>query len=398
MRVVIALDSFKGSIGAAAAVDAFRAGWLDARAHDDLVLRPMADGGEGTIDAFAAAVPAAVRVPVTVRGPHGRAVPAEWVLLPDGTGVVELASTSGIELLGDALVPWDADTTGFGEAIVAVLEYGVRRLVVGIGSSGSTDGGVGMLRALGATFADAEGEPIAAGARGLEHLASADLSGLRPLPEGGVAVLTDVTNPLTGDRGAAAVFGPQKGLAASDIARVDAALVAYAALLGGGGGRRGDGADASDHAKSSGVSASAPASDPRHETTIDSALPGAGAAGGTGFALSVWGAALHPGAAEVADLIGLRAAIGTADLVVTGEGSFDGQSAAGKVPAFVGGLAAEVAVPVVLVAGRITPDADTSGFAASLSLTELAGSAAASLARPADWLRAAGAALAATHA
>lgn len=444
MRVVIALDSFKGSIGAAAAADAFRAGWLDVRAHDDLAPRPMADGGEGTLDAFAAAVPGAVRIPVSVRGPHGRAVTADWVLLPDGTGVVELASTSGIELLGEHLLPWDADTTGLGEAIVAALDYGVRRLVVGIGSSGSTDGGVGMLRALGATFADAEGEPVAAGARGLEHLATVDLSGLRPLPEGGVVVLTDVTNPLTGDRGAAAVFGPQKGLQASDIARVDAALVAYAAMLGSGGGGGGGGggvgggggsggggagagsggagrdgsghgggsgrgsgsggddddnanANASDQAKKPGVAASITASTARHRATIDSALPGAGAAGGTGFALSVWGAALHPGAAEVADIIGLRAAIATADLVVTGEGSFDGQSAAGKVPAFVGGLAAEVAVPVALVAGRITLDAETTDFAASLSLTELAGSSSASLARPADWLRAAGAALAATH-
>lgn len=373
-HVVIAIDSFKGSIAAAAAAREIAAGWAS---HDPAAvvdLRPMADGGEGTLDAFAAAIPAARRMPVTVTGPAGTPVETSWLLLPaasahgsdaasPGTvGVVELASTSGIELLGDRRRGLDADTTGFGEAIAAALDAGVDRLVLGIGSSSSTDGGVGMLRALGARFADAAGREIAPGARGVADIAAVDLSSLRSLPAGGAVVLTDVSNPLLGATGAAAVFGPQKGLEGAQVAAADAALRRFSDLVP-------DGATLA-------------------------AARGAGAAGGTGFGLLVWGARLTPGAGQVATLIGLADAVAGADLVVTGEGSFDGQSAAGKVPAFVAELAADAGVPVALVAGRIAPDAETAAFATSVSLTRLAGSPEASIAEPARWLRAAGAALA----
>ncbi|MDQ1217205.1 glycerate kinase [Microbacterium arborescens] len=373
-RVVVAIDSFKGSIAAAEAARELAAGWASADAGAVVDLRPMADGGEGTLDAFAAAIPGAVRVPITVTGPAGAPVDASWLLLPaaseGGSGVpsrgpvavVELASTSGIELLGEQRRGLDADTTGFGQAIAAALDAGVDRLVLGIGSSSSTDGGAGMLRALGARFTDAAGRDVVPGARGLADIAHADLSGLRPLPAGGVDVLSDVSNPLFGARGAAAVFGPQKGLDAVQVAAADAALRRLAGLVP-------DGASLA-------------------------ATPGAGAAGGTGFGLLAWGARLSPGAREVAALIGLAEAIARADLVITGEGSFDGQSAAGKVPAFVAELAAAARVPVALVAGRIAADADTAAFASSVSLTDLAGSSAASLADPARWLRAAAAALA----
>lgn len=362
-RVVVALDSFKGSIGAAAAVAALAAGWRDADPAAEVVHRPMADGGEGTLDAFAAAVPGAVRMPVTVRGPHGRDLAASWLLLPgrdgSGEGVVELASTSGIELLGEERRPWDADTTGFGQAIAAALDHGVSRIVLGIGSSASTDGGAGLLVALGARIVDAAGTPVRPGLRGIADAARIDLSGVRPPPAGGAVVLTDVSNPLLGASGAAAVFGPQKGLDPADIPAADAALARYARLVGG-----------------------------------DPHAPGSGAAGGTGFALARWGAQLRPGADDVADLVGLDAALADADLVVTGEGSYDGQSAAGKVPAFVATRAAALGVPVALVAGRIAPDADVAAFDAAIALADLAGSPAASLADPAHWLRAAGRALA----
>lgn len=353
--IVFATDSFKGSISAADAASALAAGWASVRAGDDLVLRPMADGGEGTLAAFETAIPDAQRRPVTVKGPDGTPTDAAWLRLPDGTGVVELASTSGIELLGDRRLPWDAHTLGFGEAIAAALDDGASRLVLGIGSSASTDGGAGMLAALGARTTDAAGQPIVLGARGLGAITAVDLSGLRSLPAGGVVVLSDVTNPLTGSLGAAAVFGPQKGIDDEGVARIDVVLARYASLV-----------------------------------DADPAAPGAGAAGGTGFALLAWGATLVPGSAEVAELIGLRSALEGADLVVTGEGSFDGQSAAGKAPAHVAALAADAGVPVALVAGRIAPDADTSGFAASVSLTEVAGSSEGALADPARWLRAAG--------
>ncbi|MDT3344942.1 glycerate kinase [Microbacterium aquilitoris] len=364
MSVVVALDSFKGSLPAAAAAAAFAAGWREVDPAAELVLRPMADGGEGTLDAFAAAVPGAERRPVRVRGPRGTAVDSSWLLLPDGTGVVELASTSGIELLGDDRLPWDADTTGFGQAIAAALDAGVTRLVLGIGSSASTDGGSGMLRALGARMVDADGRDVPAGARGLAAVSAIDLTHVRPMPAGGVTVLSDVTNPLTGPSGAAAVFGPQKGLTPADVTVVDGVLERFAACIA------------------------------RHAPGADPLLPGAGAAGGTGFALAAWGADLVPGAERVAELVDLAGAVGAASLVVTGEGSFDGQSAAGKVPAFVHGLATSRAVPVAVVAGRFGADADTSGFAHAVSTTELAGSAAASMADPERWLRDAGRTLA----
>lgn len=365
MRVVLAPDSFKGSIAAAAAAAALAAGWREAMPDAELVERPMADGGEGTLDAFHAAVAASVRVPVTVTGPHGRPVAASWLLLPptpdaaNGTGVVELASTSGIELLGDELLPLDAHSVGFGEAIAAALDHGVSRLVLGIGSSSSTDGGTGMLTALGGRFMDAEGGPIPPGARGLDAVRTVDLTDLRAQPAGGVVVLTDVTNPLLGASGSAAVFGSQKGLHPADVARSDAGLARLATLL------------------------------PADPTT-----PGAGAAGGVGFGLLAWGCRLVPGAAEVAELIGLPAALAAASVVITGEGSFDGQSSAGKAPTHVAALAAQAGVPVALVAGRIAPDADTSGFAASVSLTDLAGGSTAAMADTVRWLREAAAALA----
>ncbi|GAA1465866.1 glycerate kinase [Microbacterium thalassium] len=365
--VVIAPDSFKGSIPAAAAAAALTDGWRSVHPAARVRLLPMADGGEGTLDAFAAAVPGARRMPVTVTGPEATPVAASWLLLPPtaeapgGVGVVELACASGIELLGDPprLRPLDADTRGFGEAIAAALSHGVSRLVLGIGSSASTDGGMGMLAALGARFADAAGDEAATGGRGLGAIASADLTGLAPLPPAGVQVLSDVTNPLLGERGAAAVFGPQKGATPDDVRALEAALASYAALL-----------------------------------PADPAAPGAGAAGGTGFGLLAWGARLVPGSTAVAELIGLGDAVADASVVVTGEGSYDGQSAAGKVPAHVAALAALAGVPVALVAGRIAGDADVSGFAASASLTELAGSPEAAMADPARWLREAGAALA----
>lgn len=357
--VVLAPDSFKGTITAADAARALAAGWASVDAAAEFVHRPMADGGEGTVAAFAAAVPGAVRMPVTVDGPAWTPVETSWLLLPDGTAVIDLASTSGIELL-EELRPWDADTAGLGQALVAALEHGVSRIVVGIGSSASTDGGTGMLSALGARFLDASGEPVARGARGLADIASVDLSALRAAPD--VRVLTDVTNPLIGPRGAAAVFGPQKGLMPLDIPIVDAGLARLAALL-----------------------------------DLDASAPGTGAAGGAGGALMAWGATLAPGAAEVATLIGLADAIADADVVITGEGSYDGQSGDGKVPAFIASLAALSGTATMLAAGCITADADTSLFTASASLTELAGSPESALADPSRWLRAAGAALAASR-
>lgn len=356
-RVVIAPDSFKGTAHAADAASAIARGWHSVRAADEVVARPMADGGEGTLDAFEAAVPGARRTPVTVRGPVASPVRTHWLLLPDGTGVVELAATSGITLL-DPLAPLDAHSTGFGEAIVDALDAGVERLLLAVGGSASTDGGVGALSALGARFLDADQREIALGSRGLGDLAAVDLAGLRPLPPGGAVILGDVTNPLLGEHGAAAVFGPQKGADAATVAVLEGNLARLARFMPG----------------------------------LSPETPGAGAAGGVGFGLLAWGAAMGGGAALVADAIGLAGDLVGATIVITGEGRYDGQSDAGKAPSEVARLAAAIGVPVALVAGAIT--ADPSGFAASVALSELAGGAEPAMADPLRWLEAAGAQLA----
>ncbi|WEO77878.1 glycerate kinase [Cryobacterium sp. SO2] len=360
-RVLIAPDSFKGTADAAAVARALGTGWAAVRPDDDLVLMPMADGGEGTLDAFALAVPGATRMPATVTGPDGRRAPASWLLLPDGTGVVELACTSGITLL-ETLRPLDAHTEGFGQAVAAALRHGVDRLYLALGGSSSTDGGVGALTALGGRFLDGDGRQVLPGGRGLADIVTADLSGLPPLPARGALILSDVTNPLLGPAGAAAVFGPQKGADAAEIVALDARLGRLAGLLG-----------------------------------ADPATPGAGAAGGTAFGLLAWGARLAPGAAAVGQALGLPAAVRGASVVITGEGRFDSQSAAGKVPSLLAGLAAEAGVRALLVAGAIEPGALTAHpgwFAAAVSLTDLAGGTAAAMADPLTWLETAGSRLA----
>jgi len=363
-RIVIAPDSFKGTATAADIVDALAAGLGDGV---EVIRMPMADGGEGTLAAVAQAVPGARRTPVRVTGPTGFPVDAEWLWLPPsddaahGTGVVELGSTSGIELLEGNLRPLQSSTLGFGQAIAKALDHGVSKLVLGIGSSASTDGGAGLLTALGARFTDDFDMTVAPGAEGLSDITRVGLESLRPLPEHGVEVLTDVTSPLLGPTGAAAVFGPQKGL--TDVAGADAGLANLVERV----------------RSASGLERSA-----AREAHPDE--PGAGAAGGAGYGLLAWGAELVPGAERVAALIGLAEAIAGADLVITGEGSFDGQSAAGKVPSLVAALAADAGVPVAVVAGRIAPEADTSAFASAVSLTDLAGSPDAAMSATAYWL------------
>lgn len=355
VRVVIAVDSFKGTISASAAASALAAGWTEIRPEDVVIQRPMADGGEGTVDAFIAA--GVRREAVRVSGPHGRPVSTHLAWLDATTAVVELANTSGIELLGSERFPFTASTLGFGQAIAAALDAGATRLVLGIGSSASTDGGSGLLVALGARLLDDSGAELEPTTAGLERIASVDLSTLRPLPPGGVTVLTDVTSPLLGPLGAAFVFGPQKGATTSaNIARLEAAMTRWCAHF-----------------------------------DLDPNTPGAGAAGGAGFGLLVWGATLIAGAAEVARVTGVDEVMKAADLVITGEGSYDAQSAFGKVPTLITERANGA---VALVAGRIAPDADLTPFRAVQSLTELAGSAAHAMAEPDRWLHVAGAALA----
>jgi glycerate kinase len=354
MRVVIAPDSFKGSIGATAAAAALAEGWLAGRGGDEVVALPLADGGEGTLDVLAAAVPDARWHQARVTGPGDDPVDCAWLELPGGAAVVELARASGLPLLHRP-DPLGAHTAGLGEAIGHALDGGARSVTITLGGSASTDGGAGALTALGARFTGPGGEPLASGGGPLRFLVTCDLSGLRAAPAGGVTCLADVTAPLLGPSGAAAVFGPQKGASPEQVALLEAGLDRFAAVLGG-----------------------------------DPAAPGTGAAGGTGYGLAAaWGAVITPGAPELCRLAGLDRALAGAGLVITGEGCYDRTSATGKVPGTVLAAADGRGVPAAVVAGQVAAGAATAGLAAAVALSDLAGSAEAAMARPADWLRAA---------
>ena len=295
--VVIAPDSFKGTVSARVAAEALAAGWRDVAPNDRVRILPQADGGEGTLDVIAAAVPAAIRrAAAQVTGPDGRAVTVEWLQLPGGDAVVELAQCCGLPLMAvpDAL---GATTRGLGEVIAAALDAGAGRLTIALGGSASTDGGTGALAALGLRLRSAAGGDLPDGGGALRDLVAVDRDALRPAPQVGALLLTDVTAPLLGPRGAAAVFGPQKGASPAQVRMLDDGLARLATLLGG-----------------------------------DPAAPGAGAAGGAAFGFAaVWGAGIVSGADHVAELTGLPAALAAADVVLTGEGRFDAQSLSGKV-------------------------------------------------------------------
>ncbi len=354
LRVLVAPDAFKGTIDAAGASAALAGGWRRVRPDDDVREIPQADGGEGTASVIATAVPnARWRDAGPVTGPDGAPVQGRWLELPDGTAVVELAEVAGLPLMS-RLDPRGATTAGLGEVLRGSVEAGAPRVVVGVGGSASTDGGAGALTALGLRVLDDDGAPVAPGGAGLARAAHLDRTGLLPPPPDGVEILTDVTAPLTGSRGAAAVFGPQKGADDADVAALDVALQRWATLLGG-----------------------------------DPDEPGAGAAGGTAYGLAAaWGARLVPGAGRIAQITGLASLLPTADVVVTGEGRFDATSLAGKV---VGEVLGAAAGAVVVVAGEVDVEGATAAGAAwACSLTDLAGGRAAALADPARWLVVAG--------
>jgi glycerate 2-kinase len=354
VRVVIAPDSFKGTIGAAAAAAALAEGWRDGRPGDQVTCIPLADGGEGTLEVLARAWPAARWHPARVRGPVTGSADGCWLELPGQTGVVELASTSGLPLLATP-DPLRAHCAGVGDLVGRALDGGATAIVIGLGGSACTDGGTGALAALGARFLDAAGRELPLGGGALAQLAAVDLTGLRPAPRDGVTCLTDVTAPLLGSRGAAAVFGPQKGADRRQVAVLEAGLGRLAGLLGG----------APD-------------------------APGAGAAGGAAYGLTAaWGASIVPGAAELGRISGLDQAVRGAGLVITGEGQYDVTSAGGKVTGAVIAAAARAGVSAALVAGLIAAE-PPARVRRALSLAELAGGAWRAAADPARWLRVAG--------
>lgn len=356
MLVVIASDKFKGSLTGAQVADAVRTGL--ARQIPDLSTRvvPVADGGEGTL---AAALEAGFSAhDLTVTGPTGEPVTGS-IGLRGEIAVVELATASGLDLLpGGIKDALGATSYGTGELIVAALDANAKEIILGVGGSACTDGGAGMLQALGVKLLDASGNELPRGGGALGTLARVDLNGLDPrLGQVSVTLAADVDNPLTGPNGAAAIFGPQKGASPADVQQLDAALANFAHVLGS---CMGSALGEIDGALA--VAAQANAS-------------GAGAAGGVGFAaLAVLGATRQRGIDVVLELTGLAAALAGAHAVITGEGSIDTQSLEGKTPIGVAELAAAHGVPVYAVAGRSllsAPELSAAGFSKVVTLQEL---------------------------
>jgi glycerate 2-kinase len=344
MRVVVAPDKFKGSLTAVEAAEAIGEGLRQGRPEVDVVLAPVADGGDGTVDAAVAA--GYDRVTTTVVGPTGEPVTASFAVSGD-TAVVEMAEAAGLRRLpGGRPAPLTATTYGVGELIRAALDRGVRRVVLGVGGSATTDGGTGMARALGVRFLDADGRDLPAGGAALRRLHTIDMAGLDPrLRAVEVVVASDVDNPLTGDRGAAAVYGPQKGAGPADVEELEQALSRLASVI----------------ARQLGVDLAG--------------LAGAGAAGGTaGGAVAFLGASIVSGIDLLLDLAHFPTAVRTARLVITGEGSLDRQSLAGKAPWGVAQAAARAGVPVVALVGRSAlpaEEARAAGIAEVHALTHL---------------------------
>ncbi|PPS88903.1 Glycerate kinase [Streptomyces sp. MH60] len=336
-RVLVAADKFKGSLTAVEVAERVTAGLRRVVPDVQVEALPVADGGDGTV---AAAVAAGFeRREVRVAGPLGDEVTAAYALRED-TAVVEMAEASGLQRLPEGvLAPLTASTYGSGELLRAALDAGARTIVFGVGGSATTDGGAGMLAALGARFLDGDGEPVAPGGGGLAGLASADLSGLDPrLSDVALVLASDVDNPLTGPKGAPAVYGPQKGASPDDVTALDAALAHFAKVLEQ---TEGVGARAAEYAAS----------------------PGAGAAGGIGFGAMLLGARFRPGIEVMLDVLGFAPALDRADLVITGEGSLDEQTLHGKAPAGVAAAARAAGKEVVAVCGRLALPAETLGRA-----------------------------------
>ncbi|MFI5755010.1 glycerate kinase [Streptomyces sp. NPDC051569] len=347
-RVLIAADKFKGSLTAAQVAERVTAGLRRAAPGVRVEALPVADGGDGTV--AAAVATGFERREVRVTGPLGDAVTASYALR-DGTAVVEMAEASGLRRLpAGTLAPLTATTYGSGELLRAALDAGARSIVLGVGGSATTDGGAGMLAALGARFLDADGRPVGPGGGGLRDLATADLSALDSRLAGTDIVLAgDVDNPLTGPTGAAAVYGPQKGATPEEVATLDAALAHYATVL---------------------------AKTDESPRATDLALsPGAGAAGGIGYgALIGLGARFRPGIEVMLDVLGFAPALARATLVITGEGSLDEQTLHGKAPAGVAAAARARGVGTIAVCGRLalSPEAlATAGIARAYALTDL---------------------------
>ncbi len=323
MKIVIAPDSYKGNMRSSTICNIIRDALLSECPDAEVLMFPMADGGEGSVDAMVAATGGSIQM-LEVCGPLGDPVRAQYGLLPDGTAVMEMATAAGIELLSqDGLNPMEATTYGVGELLRHLLNEGHTSITMGIGGSATVDGGTGMAQALGFRFVDAAGAEISErGGKILSRIRSVDTSGVcSALADADIRVACDVTNPLTGPNGAAAVFGPQKGATPEMVERLEAGLGNLRFIMG-----------ADDAA-------------------------GDGAAGGLGYGLRAFcNAEIVPGARLVAETVGLPDALGGADLLITGEGRTDGQTASGKLCSVLADMARERGVKSLLLSGALHGD------------------------------------------
>lgn len=362
----MAPDKFKGSLTAQEVAAALAEGIRRVRPEADVVQVPVADGGDGTVDAFVAA--GWERVDLTAPGPTGEPGPAAYAMR-EQTAVVELAAVVGlVKLPADEPDPLGASTYGLGVVIAHALARGATEIIIGLGGSASTDGGAGMLQALGARVLDAEGRDLPLGGAALAQAVRFDRTGLDSrVAAARFTLACDVDNPLLGPTGATAVYGPQKGVTASDHTILEAALENWSRLAGPG------------YAE----------------------LPGAGAAGGTGFgALAVLGARMRSGIEVILELLDFPAQVKGAALAITGEGSLDEQSLHGKAPIGVCAVARAAGVPVVAAAGRTTLDPaaiQDAGFTACYPLSELEPDTARSMAAAAELLHTVGERIATEH-
>ncbi|MFD5366667.1 glycerate kinase [Streptomyces sp. NPDC127103] len=334
-HVLVAADKFKGSLTAVQVAERVTTGLRRVIPELTVETLPVADGGDGTV---AAAVAAGFeRREVQVTGPLGEQVTAAFALRGT-TAVVEMAEASGLQLLpAGVFAPLTATTYGSGELLRAALDAGATTLVFGVGGSATTDGGAGMLAALGARFLDASGAPVGPGGAPLADLATADLSGLDPrFASVDLILASDVDNPLTGPKGAPAVYGPQKGATPDDVRTLDAALAHFATVL----------------EKAVGPKAA--------EAAV---APGAGGAGGIGYGALILGASFRPGIELMLEVLGFAPALSRATLVITGEGSLDEQTLHGKAPAGVAAAARAAGKEVVAVCGRLALPPEALGAA-----------------------------------
>ena len=330
MKVVIAIDSLKGSLSSMEAGMAIKDGILAATPDAEVIVKPLADGGEGTTDALIEGMNGE-RIDLTVTGPMHTPVDAYYGYLKDtNTAVMEMASAAGITLVPDSEKnPLLATSYGVGEMINDAIQRGCRNFIIGIGGSVTNDGGIGMLKALGVRFLDENGEDAGEGGQALAKVARIDVSGMNPLlKECHIQVACDVNNPLCGENGSTYVYGPQKGVTEDMKKTLDEAMAHFARVTS--------------------------------ETLENDYMntPGAGAAGGLGYAfLAYTGAALTPGIELILDAVGLEEELSGADVVVTGEGRLDFQTAMGKAPVGVARLAKKYNAKVIAFAGSVTKEA-----------------------------------------